>query len=111
MVCREGAQVGDGIPGGDDAQAAAGGGQPFEQGGEALVLEFARRGRGGRVLQRLQAIEDEQRPPLADELGQPPAFVERALRTARHLPVAEEGEGLLRNKSDEAAVCSRVPWL
>ena len=93
-----GAQVGEGIPGGDDAKPQAGGGQPFEQGGEALVLELARRGRGGRVLQGLHAIEDEQRPPLADELGQPPAFVERALRAARHRRVAEEGEGFRQKR-------------
>jgi hypothetical protein len=91
-----GAQVRDRIAGGDNAETFVVGGEPLEQGGEARVLEFARRGRGGRVLQRLQTIEDEQRPPLAGELGQPPAFVERALRTARHLRVAEEGEGFLQ---------------
>ena len=47
-------------------------------------------------MQWLKAIEDEQRPPLAGELGQPPAFVERALRTARHRQVAEEGQGFLQ---------------
>ena len=44
-------------------------------------------------MQRLQAIEDQQRPSLADEPGQPPAFVERARRAARHRRVVEEGEG------------------
>ena len=47
------------------------------------VLELARRRRRGRVLQRLQTVEDEQRPPLADELGQPPALVDRGLCAAR----------------------------
>jgi hypothetical protein len=45
-------------------------------------------------LQRLEAIKDEQRAPRADELGQPPAFVERARRALRQAFVAEEGEGL-----------------
>ena len=71
----------------------AGGGQPFEQRAQPLVLEFAGRGRGGRVLQRLEAVEDEQRAPFADELGQPPALLERALRAARQHRVTEEGEG------------------
>ena len=60
-------QVRERIPGGDDAQAVAGGGQAFEQRGDALVLELARRGRGGRVLQRLEAVEDEEAAPLAHE--------------------------------------------
>ena len=90
-----GSQIRDGIPGGDHAQAVVVGGQPFQQGGQPLVLQLARRGRGGRVLQRLQAIQDQQRPPLAHQLRQPPAFVERPLRTDGHLRVAEEGEGIL----------------
>ncbi len=90
-----GAQIGDAIPGGDDAKPQAGVGQPLEQGGEALVLELARRGRGGGVLQRLQAIEDEQRPSFADELGQPPAFFERTRATLSHRRIAEEDEGFL----------------
>jgi hypothetical protein len=49
-------------------------------------------------IQRLQTIEDEQRPPLAGEPRQPPAFIERALRTACHFRVAEEGEGLLQKR-------------
>ena len=40
----EGFQVRERIPGGDDAQPLAGGGQSLEQRGDALVLEFARRG-------------------------------------------------------------------
>jgi hypothetical protein len=76
----------------------AAGGEILEQDRDALVLELARRGRGGRVLQRLQAVENEQSPPLAHERGQPPAFVERALRAARQLGVAEEGEGFLEKQ-------------
>ena len=94
----EGAQVGDGVARGNQAQAVAAGGQPLEQGRDALVLELARRGREGRVLQRLQAVENEQGPPLAHERGQPPAFVERALRASRQLGVAEKGEGFLEKQ-------------
>jgi hypothetical protein len=94
----EGAQVGDGVARGNQAQAVAVGGQILEQDCDALVLELARRGRGGRVLQRLQAVEDEQRPPLAHQRGQPPALVERPVRAARQGRVAEKGEGFLEKQ-------------
>ncbi|MGZ8690015.1 MAG: hypothetical protein ACXWXI_06050, partial [Aeromicrobium sp.] len=65
----------------------AGGGQAFEQRGDALVLELARRGRGGRVLQRFQAVEDEQVLSLANEAGQILAFLKSASRASRKLSV------------------------
>ena len=49
-------------------------------------------------MQRLKPIEYEQRPPFSDELGQPPAFVERALRVACHRRVAEEDECFLEKR-------------
>ena len=94
-------QVRERIPGGDDAQAVAGGGQALEQRGDALVLELARRGRGGRVLQRLEAVEDEEAAPLAHEAGEALAFLERAGGAGGELlvrVVAEEGEGFLEEQ-------------
>ena len=75
-------QVRDGISSSDDAQAAIVGGEPLEQSGEALVLEHPVHRWAGRVLQRLQAIEDEQRPLLANEPRQPLALLKRPPRTA-----------------------------
>src|SRR5688572_12376394 len=94
-------QVRERIAGGDDAQAATGGSQAFQQRGDALILELARRGRGGRVLQRLEAVEDENAAPLADDAGEPLAFLERAGRAGSERlvrVVAEEGEGLLEKQ-------------
>ena len=109
----DGAQIGQGEAGGDEAEPAAGGGEAAQQGGQALILELAgRKGGGGRrVLQGLQTIEDQQRAPLADQPGEPPAFVVGARRAARHRGVAEKARASARNRSEEAAVCSRVPWL
>ena len=79
----------------------AGGGQALEQRGEALVLELARRGRAGRVLQRLEAVENEEAAPLADEAGEALAFLERAGVAGGELfvrVVAEEGEGFLEEQ-------------
>ena len=107
-------QVRERIPGGDDAQAVAGGGQALEQRGDALVLELARRGRGGRVLQRLEAVEDEEAAPLADEAGEALAFLERAGGAGGECLSASSPKKVrasLRNRSEEAASCSRVPWL
>ena len=101
VVCQNARRSGMRISGGDDAQAVAGGGQPFEQRGDALVLEFARRGRGGRVLQRLEAVEDEQAAPLAHDAGQALAFLERAGGAGGEFivrVVAEEGEGFLEEQ-------------
>ena len=71
---------------------------PFSSAAIALVLQLARRGRGGRVLQRLEAIEDEQRPPLADEPAsrRPLSNAPAALPASRR--VAEEGEGLVEKQ-------------
>lgn len=70
------------------------GGQTLEQGGQTLVLQLAVRVGGWSVLQRLQAIEDEQRPLLAGDLGQALALLVRALRAVRHFRVAEKEERL-----------------
>src|SRR5437870_2285203 len=88
----EGLQVRERIAGGDDAQAVARGGQPFEQCGDAIVFKLPVHRWPGRVLQRLQAIKDEERLPLANELCQPPTFVDSALCAIRHCWVAEETE-------------------
>src|ERR1044072_3968817 len=88
-------QVRQRIAGGDYAQAMAGGGQALEQRGDALVLQLARRGRGGRVLQRLKAVENEKIAALADDAGEALSFFERAGVAGGELLVrivAEEGE-------------------
>src|ERR1039458_3385991 len=73
----ESLQVRKCMPGGDDAQAMAGGGQALEQRGDALILEFAWPGRGGWVLQWFEAVEDEEVAPLAHEVGEALSFFPR----------------------------------
>ncbi len=97
----ERAQVRQRIAGGDEAQAVAGGGEAFKQRGDALVLELVGRGRGGRVLQRLETVEDEQGVPLADDGGEALAFLERTGGAGSEgfvRVVAEEGEGFLEKQ-------------
>jgi hypothetical protein len=79
--------------------------------GRALVFEFARR---GRVLQRLEAVEEEQAAPLAGEAGQALAFLERTEGLAAKTLSTSSPKKLrasLTKKSEEAASYSRVPWL
>lgn len=70
----------------------------FEQCRQALAFEFARSRRSGRVLQRLQAIEDKHRFALANELRQALAFLVRALRAARHLLITKEAQRFLEKQ-------------
>lgn len=51
---------------GDDTQAGILGGEPFEQGFDASVLEFSRHG-SGRMLERLEIVEDEEAAFFSDE--------------------------------------------
>ena len=78
--------------------AVAGSGQALQQRGDALVFQLARRGRGGRVLQRFEAIEDEKAASLAQEPSEALAFLECAGGAGCKLfvrIVAEEAEGFL----------------
>src|ERR1039458_8128175 len=85
----------------DDAQAVVGGGWALEQRGDALVLELARGGGGERVLQRIEAVEEEEVTPLAHEAGKALSFLERAGATGGERlvrVVAEEDEGFLEEQ-------------
>ncbi|HEY5752649.1 MAG TPA: hypothetical protein VIT21_05840 [Chthoniobacterales bacterium] len=94
-------QIRERIPGGDDAQAVAGGGQALQQRGDALVLQLTRRGRSGRVLQRLEAVEDEKAATLAHDAGEALTFLERTGVAGGKLLVrivAEENQGFLEEQ-------------
>src|SRR4051812_45760761 len=94
----EGLQVRQRRPGGDDAQAVAGGGQAPQERGDALVLELAR---SGRVLQRFEAVQDKQAAPLAYDVSEASSFLERARGAGGKFfvcVVAEEGEGFLQEE-------------
>src|ERR1035437_1419128 len=71
-------QVRQRISGGDDAQAKAILRQTLEQRGNALVFQLAGRGTGGRMLQRLQSVENQQATSRADDTGNALALLERA---------------------------------
>lgn len=74
----ESVEVGQCTASRNEAQAPVVLRQALEQRGDALILEFARRGRSGRVLQRFESVENEQVLPLADDAGEALAFLERA---------------------------------
>ena len=74
-------EVGDAFAGGDHAEARVARGQALEEGGEAGVLEAPLDLRPPRrVLQRLDAVEDEQGPLLPDQRGETGAAVVEASR-------------------------------
>src|SRR5207344_542527 len=73
---------------GDDEEAGIGGGELAQQGAQPVVLEAAGEARvaaaaraaRGAVLQRLQAVEDDERALGRDQLRQPHALVVLGLR-------------------------------
>ncbi len=66
------------LAGGDDAQAGIVGGQTLQERFEGLILEPPGLRIVHRILQRLDAVQDEQRAMPADEPGQPFAAFPRA---------------------------------
>ena len=87
-------EVGDPFPGGDHAEARVARGQTLEERGEAGVLEPPLDLRPARrVLQRLDAVEDEQGALLPHQIGEArAAVVERA---GLGVGIAEEAEGVV----------------
>ena len=86
-----GGEIGDGFAGGDEAEAAPGALQTGEEGAQRIVLQLALL-RPGRMLERLQAIEDEQGAVPRDERGEARALVPRGRGAVGQLGVAEELE-------------------
>ncbi len=84
------------LAGGDEAQAGVVGRQTLQERFEGLILEPPGLRIVQRILQRLDAVEDEQRAMPADEPGQPfAAFPRAALGGVR---VVEELERLLNEQ-------------
>ena len=73
-------QVGDRLPSRNYAQPATGRLQPVEQREQAIVLEFSRL-RPGRMLQRLQPVQNQQRAVLRGQSRQSRPLVPRRSRT------------------------------
>ncbi len=66
------------LAGGDEAQAGVVGGETLQERFEGLILEPPSLRIVHRILQRLDAVQDEQRAMPADEPGQPFAAFPRA---------------------------------
>jgi hypothetical protein len=93
----EAEEVGDPFPGGDHAEARVARGQAFENGGEPRVLEATLDLRPARrVLQGLDAVEDEQRALLPDERGETGAAVVEGAGLG--VGIAEEAEGVVEER-------------
>ena len=84
------------LAGGDDAQAGIVGGQTLQERFEGLILEPPGLRIVHRILQRLDAVEDEQRAMPADEPGQPFAALPRAALGG--VGIVEELERLLNEQ-------------
>src|ERR1043166_2165794 len=69
------AQVGNRIARRDDAQPFIVLGQRLQQSSHALILQFATRRRSRSVLKRFDAVENQQRASLADQLSEPFTFI------------------------------------
>ena len=95
------------IGGGELAQQRA---QPvvLEAAGEARIAAAARAARRA-VLQRLQAVEDDERALGRDQLRQPHALVVLGAGASPVWP--NQASAVLKNSSAEAWRLSSVPWL
>ena len=113
----EGRQVGHSLAGGHQAEAGIALGQAPEQGSQCGITELAGQ-RTGRVLQRLQAVEDEQSAALRGELSEALAFCHAPALLAARSGSPKNSRASLKNRSAEAALAApaaspsrRVPWL
>ena len=101
-----GADVPEGLAGGDEAETGVVPGEALEEGGDPLVLQLAGL-RGARwVLERLETIEDEEAAVVPDEGGEARSQALPAVGSGspKNLRASE------RKKSPLAWEASRVPW-
>src|SRR6185295_13374040 len=99
MQCRE---IGDRLSAADDAEARIGLRETAQEIAQIGIEQAPGHGASDRLLQRLEAVENEQRALLADQLGEA-----QTLARARGIVVAEEAERLLEEVAHAAGAGGR----